>query len=171
MIKEFLEIGQIVSTHGVKGELRVQAWCDSSDFMKKFNTLYLKKAAAYEPLEVVSCRPHKNLVLMVLKDIDTMEKAQALKNRVLFMKRADAELEDGRYFIQELYGCHVFDAENGREYGVIEDVSETGANDVWHIVKDGNEYLIPAIPSVVVSVNVAEDKVLIHPLKGLFEEV
>ena len=77
----------------------------------------------------------------------------------------------GKYFIAELIDCKVIDADNEEKaYGVLSDVSETGANDVWHIrAEDGKEYLIPAIPTVVISTDVEEGIIKIRPLKGIFE--
>ena len=171
MIKQFLEIGQIVSTHGIKGELRVQPWCDSPEFMKKFKTLYFDRDGKTAK-KVLSCRPHGNIVILSLEDVDSVEKAQALRNRVLYMNRDDARLKNGQYFIQDLLDCTVVDADDGeRVYGVISDVSQTGANDVWHITdKDGNEYLIPAIPPVVIDTDVESGIIQIRPLKGIFDD-
>ncbi|MBR1811574.1 MAG: 16S rRNA processing protein RimM [Clostridia bacterium] len=169
MIKDFLETGQVVGTHGVRGELRVQPWCDSPDFLKKFKTLYFDDKGE-NAVKVLSARPHGNVVLMVLEGCDTMEKAQAMRGKVLYLRRADAHLPAGEYFIDELCGCAVFDADTGARYGTISEVSATGANDVWHIVKDGQEYLMPAVKSMIVSVDVAQDKVTVRPIRGIFDE-
>ena len=89
---------------------------------------------------------------------------------ILYMKRSDAKLPKGTWFIQELIDCKVVDADDENiSYGILSDVSETGANDVWHITKDGKEYLIPAIPSVVISTDVVEGIIKIRPLKGIFD--
>ena len=171
MIKQYLEIGQIVSTHGIKGELRVQPWCDSPEFMKKFKTLYFDKDGKTAK-KVLSCRPHGNIVILSLEGIDSVEKAQALRNTVLFMNRDDAGLKEGQYYIQDLLDCTVIDADNEEKvYGVLSDVSQTGANDVWHITdKDKNEYLIPAIPPVVIDTDVVSGVIKIRPLKGIFDD-
>lgn len=170
MIKEYLELGQIVSTHGIKGEVRFNPWCDTPDFVKKFKTLYFD-CKGEKSVKVISARPHGNVVILMLDGTDTVDKAKALKNTVLYMKRSDAKLSKGTWFIQELFDCKVIDNNNGAELGVITDVSETGANDVWHIkTSKGNEVLIPAIKEVVVNVDVAEGIVKINPLKGLFDD-
>lgn len=170
MIKEYLEIGKIVSVHGLKGEVRVQPWCDSGDFMKKFKTLYFDKNGK-NSISVVACRPHGNVVILKLDGVDTPEQAQLLRGKMLYMKRADAKLAKTQYFIAELIGCTVYDADDERRiYGKISDVSKTGANDVWHIQdENGKEYLIPAIPIVVVETDVENEKVKIRPLKGIFD--
>ncbi len=170
MIKEFLEVGQIVGTHGVRGEMRVNPWADGPEFLKQFKTLYYDNSGA-KSVKVISARPHGNVVILKLEGVDTVEAASAMRNRVLFIKRADAKIPAGSYFISELIGCDVFDAENYEIcYGVLSDVSETGANDVWHIEKDGKEYLLPAIPDVVVNVDVRANRVEIKPLRGIFDD-
>lgn len=170
MIKEYLEVGQIVGTHGVRGEMRVNPWADSPEFLKQFKTLYYDNSGE-KSVKVISARPHGNVVILKLEGVDTVETASAMRNRVLFMKRADARLAKGSYFISELIGCDVFDADDDSiNYGTLSDVSETGANDVWHITRNGKEYLIPAIPDVVISVDVEANRVEIKPLRGIFDD-
>ena len=170
MLKQYLEIGQIVSTHGVKGELRVNPWCDSPEFMKKFKTLYFDKNGE-KAIKVTACRPHGNVVILKIEGIDTVEDAQKLRNKTLYMNRADAKLRKGDWFIQDLIGCTVYDADDESIcYGVLTDVSQTGANDVWHIEKEGKEYLIPAIPPVVISTDVEAGVIKIRPLRGIFDD-
>jgi len=171
LIRSFLEIGQIVGTHGVKGELRIHPWCDSPDFFGRFKTLYFDDKGLLA-VQVLSCRPHGNVVLLCLDGVTGVDAAAALRGKVLFMRRADACLPDGNYFVSELMGCAVLDADDGSlVYGVLDDVSQTGANDVWHI-KDaaGKEYLLPAIPDVVISVDVVAGVIKIRPLKGIFDD-
>lgn len=169
MIKDYLEIGEITGTHGVHGEMRVNPWCDSPEFIKKFKTLYLDSAGTKSVS--VSSRAHGNIALIRIEGIDTVEQARKMRGTVLWMKRSDARLPKGRYFIAELIGCEVYDADNPSvNYGTLTDVSETGANDVWHITRDSKEYLIPAIPDVVIETDVASDRILIRPLKGIFED-
>ncbi|MGN1168475.1 MAG: ribosome maturation factor RimM [Acutalibacteraceae bacterium] len=170
MIKEYLEIGQIVGTHGVRGEIRLNPWCDSPEFVRQFKTLYFD-AHGNKSVKVVSSRVHGNVALLKLDGVDSVESASALRNKILFMKRADAKIDDGSYFIAELVDCRVIDADDESvEYGVLSDVSETGANDVWHIKKDGREYLLPAIPQVVCDVDVKDGIIKIRPLKGIFDD-
>lgn len=123
MRKPFLECGKIVSTHGVLGEMRVQPWCDSPEDLEGIKTLYFDGGAA--PAEVLRARAHKNVVLLKLRGVDTVEQAQALRGRVLWVAREDMPLEEGEYFIQDLLGMQVVDADDGHPYGVLSDVSET----------------------------------------------
>lgn len=170
MIKEFLEVGQIVGTHGVRGEMRLNPWADSPEFLKQFKTLYLDKNGT-KSIKVISARPHGNVVILKIDGIETVEQAAAMRSKVIYIRRADARISEGSYFIEELIGCTVIDADDGSVcYGTLTDVAQTGANDVWYIEKDGKEYLIPAIPDVVINADVANNTVIIRPLKGIFDD-
>ncbi len=171
MRREYLEVGKIVSTHGIKGEVRVDPWCDGPAFLRQFKTLYYDKAGT-KPVAVTACRPHGNIAILKLAGVDTVEAAAALRGRVLFMARKDAHLPENRFFIQDLIGCRVLDADApDRQYGVLTDVSTTGANDVWHVTDEsGKEYLLPAIPPVVIDTDIDNERILIRPLKGIFDD-
>lgn len=168
MKKQFLEVGKIVGTHGVRGELRVNPWSDSPDFLTDFKALYFDEGA--EKIKV-KCRPHKNIVLMTVEGVNTVEEAEKFRGKILFINRDDVHLPEGRNFVQDLIGCKVLDADdNALEYGEIKDVFKTGANDVYTVKKEGKEYLVPVIDSVVVEKNVDEGYVLVRPMKGLFDD-
>ena len=168
-MKQYLEIGKIVSVQGLKGEVKVESWCDSKEFLCEFDVLYFDKGAVQ--VEIEKAHPHKNIVLMKIKGTDTIEDAQLLRNKILYMNRDDVELDEDSFFIQDLIGLEVFDADDNTNYGKICDVSETGANDVYHIKdKDGVIRLIPAIPDVVINTDITNGKMTIRKLEGLFDE-
>lgn len=166
---EYLEVGKAVGTHGVKGMVRVQVWADSVDFLKKFKYIYTDKNGNGK-LTVLRVQPHGNIALVAFKGVETIEHAESLRNTVLYIDRDDAELPEGRYFISDLLGVEVFDADTSVRLGEISDVSQTGANDVWHITNEGKEYLIPAIDDVLISVDVDKNIAFIRPLKGIFDD-
>ncbi len=169
MKNRYLEVGKIVGTHGVKGMTRVQVWADSPDFLKQFKYLYTSESGENK-LTVLKVQPHGNISLVAFKGVDTIEHAESFRNTVLYIDRKDVKLPEGRYFITDLIGITVFDADSGEVLGEISDVSQTGANDVWHIKKDGKEYLIPAISDVLVNVDIEAEKAVIRPLKGIFDD-
>ncbi len=170
MKKPYLEIGKIVGTHGVRGELKIQPWCDSAEFFCKFSVLYLDAYGA-QPLKASRLRPHKNVVLGVFETVDSMEKAEALRGKILYMNRKDAPLSEGTFFVQDLIGCKVADADTSAVYGTISEVIPgAGANDIWAVKDaDGKETLIPAVPSVVIETDVDAGVILIRPIQGLFD--
>lgn len=169
MKKRYLEVGKIVGTHGVKGMTRVQVWADSPDFLKQFKYLYTD-SDGNNKLNVLKVQPHGNISLVAFKGVESIEHAESFRNTVIYIDRKDVKLPEGRYFITDLIGITVTDAESGAVLGEISDVSQTGANDVWHIKKDGKEYLIPAIDEVIVEVDIDNQTAVIKPLKGIFDD-
>ena len=166
-MKQFLEIGKIVAIQALKGEVRAEPWCDSPEFMCEFDTLYFDGGKT--PVEIEHSRVHKNVVVMKIKGVDTPEDAQLLRGKILFMDRNDVELDEGCYFVQDLIGLEVV-GEDGKVYGKLTQVSPTGANDVYHIKNGEKEYLIPAIPDVVLETDIENGKMVIFPMEGLFED-
>ena len=145
--KNLLEIGKITSIVGLKGEVKVYPWCDSPELLCELETLYWKSGT---PVKVEKGRVQKNMAVLKLEGVDTPEAAQKLRNHVLYMDREDVELEEGSWFIADLIGLTVKDSTSGEVYGTLSDVTETGANDVYHIkAEDGRELLLPAIPQVI----------------------
>lgn len=168
MKKEFLEIGKFVGTHGVRGMVRVQPWSDDGEFLTGFKKFYLDGGKT--KIEMTKITPHGNVVIAQVKGIDSIESAEKLRNQVLYIKRDDAKLPEGRYFVSEIIGSQVFDADTDRLLGTLTEVSPTGANDVWHIKSGEKEFLIPAIADVIVNVDIDKDIITIHPLKGIFDD-
>ena len=168
MKKEFLECGKIVSTHGVRGEVKIEPWCDDPALFEELEFLYLKKGA--QKLALQRARGHQAMVLCKLEGVDDMDAANLLRGQVVYARREDIPLEEGEHFIQDLLGMDVVDADTGALYGQLVDVTETGANQVYHIrFADGKIRLAPAIPQVVVSIRVEENRMELRPLPGLFE--
>lgn len=168
MRKRYLEIGKIVGTHGLKGEMRVEPWCDTPAFFCMFQTLYLQEGG--KKLSVCS-RAHKRMAIMKAEGIDTMEQADLMRGKVLYMDRNDVALEEDVYFIQDIIGLRVLDVDSGKEYGVITDVFKTGANDVYQVTdNEKKEFLLPVIDQIIKKTDIEGGVVLIKPMKGLFED-
>ncbi len=166
--KPYLEAGQIVGTHGVRGEVRVQPWCDSAQQFAGFKKLYWD-AEGKQPVKHQS-RPHKQMALVKLEGVDTVEAAQVLRGRMLYVDRRDIKLPKGHHLVQDLIGLTVVDADTGITYGTLTDVSQTGANAVYHMRTKKGEVLIPAIPDVIVSIDTKADVLRLRPMKGLLDD-
>lgn len=108
------------------------------------------------------------MVIAKLQGINTVEDAEKQRNKMLYMHRDDLELDENTFFIQDLIGMIVKDADSGFEYGKITDVLQNGANDVY-VIKGDREYLVPAIPDVIISTDIDGELMLIRPLEGLFD--
>lgn len=171
MTNDYLEIGKIVNTHGVTGEVKVYPLCDDPEMLCDLDELYIDKAGAKSPISVKHAKLHKNMILMKLEGITDLTSAEKLKDVMLYAHRDDFELEENTYFIVDLIGLNVIDTDDNRiSYGTIIDVTQTGANDVYHIKNiEGNIVLIPAIAHVVIKTDIEHGIMEIRPLKGLFE--
>jgi len=167
MKKKYIEAGKIVGTQGLKGEVRVDPWCDSAAFLCKFRTLYYSDGTK---LKVASARVHKNIAVIRFDGVEKVEQAELLRGKIVFIDRDDAHLPEGTNFIQDLLELKVTDADTGEYYGDITDVLKTGANDVYQITKDGKDYLIPVIPDIVIEKDIDGGEVKIRPIKGIFED-
>ena len=169
-MKEFLEIGKIVGTHGIRGEVRVEPWCDSPEFIRKFRTLYF--GAGAEAVDVLSVKIHKTIAILRLRGVESPEQADLLRGRILYLARKDAKLPQGRWFVQDLLGLRVIDEdEESVCYGTVTDVFPTGANDVYEITGEtGKKTLIPAVEAVVRRVDPQSGVMTIRPIKGMFDD-
>ena len=105
MKKQFLDSGKIVGTHGIKGEVRIDPWCDSPEFLCAFKKLWLDENGT-EFIEVKS-RPHKNIALAKIKGVDTIEAAEKYRGKVVYINRDDINLAEGVHFVQDLIGLEV----------------------------------------------------------------
>ena len=168
-MKKFLECGKIVTTHGIRGEVKVMPWTDSPDVLCDFKTLYFN--GGQNSIKVISARVQKNMVLIKFEGFDLIEQSRELIGCVLFADRNDFDLKDGAVFIQDLIGLEVIDVDTQKNYGKIADVSPTGANDVFHIKgDDGKMRYLPHIKSMVIDIDLQRGVVLARPLEGLFDE-
>ena len=151
MPKKFLEAGKIVGTHGVRGDLKVQSWCDSPEVLCDFDTLYLDEKT---PVTVEKAQVHKNVVLMHIKGIDTVEAAEAMRNKVLHLDRED-----------------VFDLRVDRVIGRIRDVlTSNPAHDMYEIAgEDGRLIYIPAIKPFLKEIDMEAGMIYVESIEGLIE--
>lgn len=171
-MKKYLETGKIVALHGIRGEVRCQYYSDTADFLCDIAEdcgLYLDKSGN-KSIDVSRAYPHKNVVIMKIEGVDSPEAAQPLIGKTLYVDREDIELEEGTYFIQDIIGLTVFDADSGECYGKITDVYQNGATDVYSIRKEnGTELMFPCIPEIVLETDIENGKMIIRPLEGLFD--
>lgn len=170
--KRFMELGKIVSTQGVKGEVRIHPWSDEPEFLLQFDTLYFDSEGK-QPIKVEKSRSQKNVVIMKFPDVNTVEDANKLRGKVIYMDRDELDLPDGVYFIQDLIGLEIIDADdNSVKYGELVDVSKTGASDVYHVEnsKTKKMYYVPAVPKFIIETNLDENYMSVRPIQGMFDE-
>ncbi len=126
MEKKFLEAGQIVNTHGIKGEVKIVPWCDTPDFLCDFDVLYIDGKA----VDVELSRVHKTNVIAKLAGVNDVDAAMAMKNKIVSIDRSNVELPEGRHFIADLIGLEVRDADSNAVLGIIDDVLTPPASEV-----------------------------------------
>jgi len=160
MDNSLIELGQIVSTHGIQGELKILPWADGPEFLLNFKTFYING----KPYAVASSRTQKTCVLAKLEGIDTPEAATLLRGRTVCGDRNEVQLPKGTVYIKDLIGCAAID-EDGNEIGKVRDVLCMPSSDVY-VIKGKHEYMIPAVKEFVKEINVEERFVRIHLIEG-----
>ena len=131
-MKQFIEAGEFVTTHGVMGELKLYPWCDGPEFVAALPRLFFTPEGGRET-KVEAVRAHKGMCLVKLKGVDSIDAARPYIRKVAYFSRADVKLPEGRYFVQDIVGCTVKDADTGVEYGVITAVEHPAAIDVYTV--------------------------------------
>ena len=163
---EYLVVGFLRRPHGVKGEMLMDVHTDFPERLKTGMTVYL--GDQYQPITIASLRGHAKGLLIRFRSIKTPEDAGLYRNTWMYVPTADRPpLPEGEYYHHQLIGLNVVTDEN-RELGTLVDIIETGANDVYLIRgADGKETLLPAIPPVILDINLADRQMCVHLLDGL----
>ena len=165
MPEQYLEVGKVTSTHGVMGEVRVQPWADSPEFLCQFKTLYVDQA--HWPIKVERARVHKNMVILKFEGITDVPSALSMRNAILYIDRADAKLPKGSFFLADLMGLEVRDAQSGKVLGKIADIMNLPANNVYVVRGGERELLIPAVPQFIAETNVEGGYLRVNMMEGL----
>lgn len=168
MKDRYIECGKITSTHGVAGAMRVEQWTDAPEVFCSLKRIYIEKCGEAKEYKVVSATSHKGAVLLRLEGVSKVEDAALLKNSVLYAIRDDIPRAEGSYFIADLIGLPVIDADSGIEYGILNDVINNGASDIYEIKTEKGVALMPAVPEFVKEINL-EKGIFVRPIEGIFE--
>lgn len=168
MKKQYLECGKIANTHGVHGAVLIESWCDSPAVLASLATVYLEKNGDYRPIRVQDAAVYKGRVMATLEGIATLEDAAAMKNVVLYAARGDLKCDKGSYFIQDLLGLPVMDAESDKTYGVLSDVITAGGATLYEVDTGHGKSLVPAVEAFVRRID-PEHGIFIHTIEGLLE--
>lgn len=169
-MEKLLRVGIIANTHGVRGEVKIYPTTDDVNRFKKLKETILDTGKEQLVLHVVSAKFHKNMVILKFKEFDNINDIEKYKGCDLLVTRENAvKLKPGEYFIADILGADVY-LEDGRHFGILRDVMQTGANDVYVIDTDQkSEVLIPSIPQCIIERNIEKKKVVVHLLKGLVD--
>lgn len=160
-MKEFLDCGQITNTHGIHGEVRIVPWADSPDFLRQFAALYVDGEAR----KVVSARVHKGSVIAKLDGVETVEGAMALKGKTVQIRRSDAKLPEGAFFLADIIGLDVVDGD-GQKIGVLKEVLSPSVQQVY-VVRGEREIMIPAVPEFILETNIEGGYIKVRLIEGM----
>ena len=138
MKEQFLQVGRIINTHGVRGEVKIEPWCDSPEWFCELERVFLDGTER----TVRSARVHGRFVLASLEGVEDMDAAILLKNKILYMDRDDVELDDGAYFLQDLIAMKAVNDDTGEALGTVKDILELPGGDVF-VIRGSREILIP----------------------------
>ncbi|MCD7917208.1 MAG: ribosome maturation factor RimM [Clostridiales bacterium] len=164
MKTETLEIGKIINTHGVRGELKVESWLNDPADFGALDTVFVGGTA----YTVRSARVQGVHALLMLEGISSIDDALPLKNRVVQARRADLPIDEGEHFVADLIGMDAVNAETGAVFGRVTDVLEYPAQDVYQVAGlDGKEYLIPDVPAFVHAIDDERGAIVMTVLEGL----
>ena len=165
---DFLEIGKIINTHGLKGEVKISVWTDAPDDFENLRYVLTKSGDEEKRLNISGIKYQKNNIIVKFREINSIEDAQNYKNAVLYVPKSElGELPENVYYIADLIDSEIF-SETGEKIGVLRDVFSTGSNDVYDIKRENaKNLLVPIIDGVVKSVDTDNKKIVIKTPEGL----
>jgi 16S rRNA processing protein RimM len=168
MKSPYLECGKIVNTHGIKGEVKVEPWCDSPEAFAALPRVFLKNGQEFSCYRMVRSSIFKQLVIAGLEGISDIDSAAGLKGQTLYAAREDFHLKEGACFIADLIGLPVIDDVTGAEYGKLREVINRGASDIYVIDTPNGERMMPAVKEFVKRVD-DQNGIFIVPIEGMFD--
>ena len=167
MKDDLREIGKIVNTHGIRGEVKIQPWCDEPELFDELEYLFIEG----EKYNIVRNRFHKTCQIVQLENVNNIDDAERFKNKIVYINRDALELPEGRYYIADIEGLTVKE-QNGRILGVVDEIIKTGSNDVYSLKDTFNKkpVLIPVIEGVVLETNIDGGYIVVKLPKGLIDD-
>ncbi|MBE6589300.1 MAG: 16S rRNA processing protein RimM [Ruminococcaceae bacterium] len=164
----YLPCGKIINTHGFRGTVKAESWCDSPEVLAELPTVYFKTGEGYRARRVLHASVFKQFVLLELEGVGDEEAAERLRGIELYAAREDLPVEDGSYFISDLLGLPVLHADTGVKIGTLKDVNTSGMRDLYVIKTPQGEALVPAVPEFIVRID-PDDGIYIRPIPGLID--
>ena len=166
--KKYIECGKIVNTHGCKGAVKAESWSNTERDLAQLKRVFLKEGEIFQELKVQKSSVFKQFVIFELKGIDDMDKAMLLKNKILYAAREDFKLAKGEYFLVDMIGLDVIDADTSHKYGKLKEIINRGASDIYVVTTEHGERMIPAVDEFVISVDI-EKGIFVRPIEGMLD--
>lgn len=165
---KYLECGRIINTHGVRGGLKLESWCDSPEDLADLKKVYLEMNGGYEQHNVRRASVFKQFVIMEIEGVNDIDAASALKGRMLYADRDDISVSDGAYFIADIIGLPIIDEATGEKLGTLSEVINLGASDIYVIKTENGEGMIPAVPEFIKRVD-TESGIYVSLIEGMLD--
>ena len=168
-MKDILEIGQIVNTRGLRGEVKVNSFSQDSKRFEKINEIYIKENNELKSYKIEKVTYNKNQVILKLENINHIDYAEKLRNKYIYVKKSQLEdLPEGVYYISDLIGLDVFEENSNNYLGKVDDIFSTKSNDVYVVKNElGVTKLLPGTPEVIKDIDLDNKKIIVNLIKGL----
>lgn len=167
-MEQYLELGQIVNTFGIKGQVKVNPFTADIRRFEELKEIYVEKKNELKLFKIEQVNYSKNMVILKLQGVNNPDEAEKLRNCYIKINRKDAKkLPEGTYYIVDLIGLDVYTDED-KLLGKVDDIYNTGSSDIY-VVKDelGKQILLPAIKDVLKKVDLENGKIIVHLIQGL----
>lgn len=167
-MKDYLELGQIVNVKGLQGEVKVNSFTEDPNRFETLNEVWIKSKGDMQKYQIEKVGYAKNQVILKFVGINTIEEAEKLRNSYILVNRNELEaLPEGVYYIADLIGLEVY-TENNEYLGIVDDIFQTGSNDVYVVKNDlGQSKLLPGIDEVIKEINLPDGKIIVNLIEGL----
>lgn len=165
---QYLECGKIINTHGVRGGLKLESWCDTPGDLASLKKVFLQNGAEYKPYKVKKASVFKQFVLFELDGINDIDTAMSLRGRIVYADRKDISIDEDAFFIADIIGLDVIDLESGEKIGTLSDVLNLGASDLYEIDTKNGKKLIPAVPEFIKEIDL-EKGIFVSLIEGMLD--
>lgn len=165
---QFLECGKIINTHGIRGGLKLESWCDTPNDLASLKKVYFQCGAEYKCHKVKKASVFKQFVLFELEGINDIDTASTFKNRIVFADREDISIDEDAFFLADIIGLPVIDINSGEEIGALSDVLNLGASDLYEIDTKSGKKLIPAVDEFIKEIDL-EKGIFVSLIEGMLD--
>ena len=166
--KNYLECGKIVNTHGVKGAVKLESWCNTPEDLAALERIFISQPGGMKEYSVKHASVFKQFVIAELEGINDIDAALSYKNKTVYAAREDFILEEGDYFIADIIGLPIIDVKSGKVYGKLKDVINRGASDIYVVDTQDGEKMMPAVEEFVKEVN-PDKGIFVAPIEGMLD--
>lgn len=167
-MKKYLEAGKIINKRGLKGELKVDSYCDTLQDFAQIKTFYLDQNGNDKCI-VLSSKPYNGFVYVLLDGINSPELADKMRGKILYADRDDINIDEGSYFLDDLIGLTVYDVDTNKVYGTVSEITNHGASDIYTVTDENKEYYLPGVDEFIIEIDL-EKGIAVRPIPGIFDE-